>query len=506
LPRKKVEILFKSIYTKYLMSFIALLGLGFVAIAIIMNSILTNYSIDTKEDLMYQTAKIIYSGASTTMKSSGLSFSEAVEANKSGFLDSCEPLSGYSDSIIMLTDQNGGLLLCVGEGSKKITAETLEAETVKGIKENSDSYKYSSLDGLFEKRRFNYRYPVKDATTEGEPIIGMIILSSSSTNLMGIFEQISKIIVIASLWVFLAAIVAVYFITDRIITPLKDMSAAAASYSKGDFEVRVPVKGTDEIASLAEAFNTMAQSLKTLDTTRATFLSNVSHDLRTPMTSIQGFIDGILDGTIPADKQSYYLKVVSGEVKRLSRLVNSLLDISRMESGNLKLNKVGFDVCEVARLILISFEEKIDDKKLGIEFESDLDPSMVFADKDSIHQVLYNLTDNAIKFTPEGGTIKILIKDCGAKFNVTVHNTGIGIKREELAFVFDRFYKTDSSRGLDKTGTGLGLYIVKTKLEAHGEKITVDSDYGKFCEFEFTLTKLSQNDKSEEKQNTQERE
>lgn len=481
--------MFKSIYTKYLVSFIALLGLGFVAIAIIMSSILTGYSMDTKSDLMYQTANIVYTNIKSGMSKADTDFVQTVKENTAEFRSIFEPLSKYSDSIILVIDGEGNILLKTGEDAKTVKKSVLDKTVISDIVSGSKNYKYSTYGALFSGRRFNYSYPVRLSGQDEDKMVGAIILSSPSSSLAGIFEQITKIIIIASLWVFFAAVVAVYFITSRVTSPLKSMSEAAKSYSKGDFDVKVPVDGSDEIASLATAFNQMAESLKTLEDTRNTFLSNISHDLRTPMTSIQGFIDGILDGTIPPDKQRYYLKIVSGEVKRLSRLVNQLLDISRMESGNLKVNKIKFDVCEVARLILISFEEKIDDKKINIEFDADYDPSEVFADKDAIHQILYNLIDNAIKFTSESGTIKINIRDGGEKYLVSVYNTGLGIKAEELPRVFDRFYKTDSSRGLDKTGTGLGLYIVKTKLEAHGERITVSSEYGKYCEFVFTLLK-----------------
>ena len=305
-----------------------------------------------------------------------------------------------------------------------------------------------------------------------------------------VFEQIIKTVLIASLWVFLAAIIIVYFITDRITTPIKNINKAVKQYAKGNFDVRIPIQGEDEIANLAEAFNNMASDLSKLEKTRNTFFSSVSHDLKTPMTSIQGFIEGILDGTIPPEKHDYYLGIVLDEVKRLTRLVNSLLDITRMQSGNVKLNPEKFDVCEMARLILISFEEKIEELKLDIEFNCDDDPSFVFADKDAIHQVLYNIISNAMKFTPENGKLKIdITKDkANDKYNVSVYNSGIGIKEDELPFVFDSFYKADSSRGLDKTGTGLGMFIAKSKIEAHGEKIGVESQYEKYCRFYFTLS------------------
>ena len=265
------------------------------------------------------------------------------------------------------------------------------------------------------------------------------------------------------------------------------MSRAAKQYAAGKFDVRVPVRGSDEIAELAMAFNNMANSLATVEDQRRSFLANVSHDLRTPMTTIAGFIDGILDGAIPPEKQPYYLELIAGEVRRLSRLVASLLDISRIQAGDRKFTMTAFDICEMARQILISFEQRIDEKQLNIEFECDRDNMTVYADRDAIHQVLYNICDNAVKFTNPGGLYRINITAHDKKTYVSVFNEGQGIPEAELPYVFDRFYKSDKSRGLDKTGVGLGLYITKTIMDAHNEEIWVKSVWGEYCEFVFTL-------------------
>ena len=492
--------MFKSIFTKYMLSFIALLAVGFISISAVITSVITSYSIKSNQTSMFNIAKVIYTNINTVMKSENTSFSDAVSSNRDTFSQIIHQLSLYSDSQfeVIVADENGKIILIAGP-DESFFSETYSDEKYIDLEPQSDSgFKYSNLNGLFKTRRFNYYYPIYSSNeTQNSRYIGKIIISTSAGNIQGISEQILKIILFASLWIFIAAGIAVYFITNRITKPIKIMNSAAKSYSKGDFTTRVPISGTDEIAELSQTFNQMADSLSVLESTRNTFLSSVSHDLRTPMTSIQGFIDGILDGTIPPEKHTYYLNIVSSEVKRLSRLVNSLLDISRMESGNFKLQKTVFDVCEVARLILISFEEKIDIKKINIEFETDDDPSEVFADKDAVHQILYNLIDNAIKFTYENGNLKIYIKSTADKYTISVYNTGLGIKKEELPFVFDRFFKSDSSRGLDKTGTGLGLYIAKSKLEAHGEKISVKSEYQKDCEFVFTLKKKSAESKNE---------
>ncbi|MEG2118293.1 MAG: HAMP domain-containing sensor histidine kinase, partial [Clostridia bacterium] len=186
------------------------------------------------------------------------------------------------------------------------------------------------------------------------------------------------------------------------------------------------------------------------------------------------------------EKQDYYLEIISTEVRRLSRLVSTLLEISKMQSGDRKLTITRFNLSEKTRQILLSFEKKIDDKKIEIEFNNDSD-IFVSADTDAIHQVLYNLTDNAVKFTPQGGTLSITVQKHEKKAIVSVRNTGEGIPAEELPYLFDRFYKSDRSRGLDKAGTGLGLYIVKSTLNMHGEDITVASIQGQYTEFKFTL-------------------
>jgi signal transduction histidine kinase len=205
------------------------------------------------------------------------------------------------------------------------------------------------------------------------------------------------------------------------------------------------------------------------------------------MTTISGFVDGILDGTIPPEEQQRYLQTISSEVRRLSRLVNTLLEISRLESGK-GMQTLDFNVTETARQILISLMGKIDSKGLEVEFEGGDDDVFVLADPDTIHQVLYNLLDNAIKFTQEKGTISISITSKGKKALIKVRNTGEGIPEEELSHIFERFYKSDRSRGLDKTGTGLGLYIVKTILEKHGEEISEESVVGSYTEFRFGLS------------------
>ena len=270
------------------------------------------------------------------------------------------------------------------------------------------------------------------------------------------------------------------------------MSDATKQFAVGDFSYRVKVSGNDELAKLGTAFNEMAGALDTLESSRRSFVSNVSHELRTPMTSIGGFIDGILDGTIPRDKTDYYLKIVSDEIRRLSRLVVAMLNMSKIESGSFEMKPAKYDITDQIIHILLTFEQRIDEKNIEIQGLENLPCTYITADSDMIYQVIYNIFDNAVKFTNEGGYIRVDMMQTNDFIEVHIKNSGIGIKSDELSKVFERFYKVDKSRSLDAKGAGLGLYIVKMMVEMHGGSIWARSDDEKSAEFIFRLPKTCQ--------------
>jgi signal transduction histidine kinase len=291
-----------------------------------------------------------------------------------------------------------------------------------------------------------------------------------------------------ALVVFALAMVFSYICSVRLTKPLQEMATAVRRFGQGEFDVRVQDPGkTEEVAQLATAFNNMADSLAQSETRRQEFVANISHELKTPMTTISGFTDGILDGTIPPEKSREYLQVVSAETKRLARLVRKMLDISKLQS---KQNVVGheqFDLCEIMCQMLLSLEGKINARHLDMDVQMPEEPVKVWGEPDAITQVGYNLMDNAIKFSPEGGVIGLQIATKDGKAYVTVCNRGPTIPAEELPLIFDRFHKSDKSRSMDKDGVGLGLYIVKTILNNHKEDITVTSENG-VTSFTFTMT------------------
>ena len=272
-------------------------------------------------------------------------------------------------------------------------------------------------------------------------------------------------------------------------TEQESMSEAAKAMAKGDFSKRVPVTSDDEIGELAISFNGMTDSLSRLESTRRSFVANVSHELKTPMTTISGFIDGILDGTIKANEREYYLNIVSSEVKRLSRLVNNMLNIARLESEEFALKRERFDFFGLLCTIMIGQEKRIEKRSINVKGLEDLQSVTVCCDKDLIHQVVYNLVDNAIKFTNQGGEIVFSLSQDSENMVFTISNTGKGIPENELPFVFERFYKIDKSRSDVKESTGLGLYIAKMIVSAHKGKISVTSKENEFTTFKIILPK-----------------
>ncbi len=461
--------------------------ISFVALVAIITSTVNSYSESAKMELVKGSAKSVASYLEDRLFYTDLPFSSFVQSNRDDISSVMKVVTANSDDIkILITDTSGNIIHYTKGGVSQTNPgvsipKALIDDLVNGVKLNS-------LEGIFDEPHIICSVSVYNTNSY---VVGTVLVFSATVSLNDLLGAMIKTILLASLWIMLAALIAVYFISEKVIGPLKDMSRAAKSFAAGHFDVRVPVRGSDEVAELAVAFNNMAESLDNLETMRNTFMANVSHDLRTPMTTIAGFIDGIIAGAIPPDKHEYYLGVIANEVRRLSRLVASLLDISRMQAGDRKFNMAPFDICEMARQIIISFEQKIDTKKLEVEFECEDDNMTVRADRDAIYQILYNICDNAVKFSSEKAVLRVTImRYKEKKLLVSVYNEGQGIPPEDVPFVFERFYKSDKSRGLDKTGVGLGLFIAKTIILAHHQDIWVKSQYGKNCEFCFTLEEV----------------
>ena len=342
------------------------------------------------------------------------------------------------------------------------------------------------IQGLYEEERFVTAVPIVDSNGFG---VGIVIVSTPMVQVTQILQKFSDTYLFISVLVVLLAVVMMSVLARQQSKPLKDMAKTANAFGHGNLDARVQVdpKSSDEVQDLAIAFNNMASSLQQSEYQRQEFVANVSHELKTPMTTISGFVDGMLDGTIPQERHSHYMHLVSDETKRLSRLVRSMLDISRLQDQDIPEEKKSrFDLQELAGQVLITFEQKIDAKQLNVDVDFPAHPTYTRAGPDYITQVIYNLLDNAVKFCPEGGDLGMKIETGSSKLYVSISNSGETIPPNELALVFDRFHKLDKSRSQNRDGWGLGLYIVKTIVCRHGEDIAVTSQNG-VTTFTFTL-------------------
>jgi signal transduction histidine kinase len=393
-------------------------------------------------------------------------------------------LASLSDYRIAVASASGRVIASADGDSFSTDDGVISQAITEQIIRDGEGYFTDTLGNYYPYSMFTVGLPVKNRL---DGVSAIVFVSTSGENLYSLYFDIFRLITLSALLVFAVGIIFTLFVVRATAYPLHQMGDAARSYARGDFSARVKVKGKNEISELAETFNNMAASLEEYDKTRQDFLANIAHELRTPMTTVAGYIDGILDGTIPKEKEPEYLQVITEEVRRLSRLISSILYLSRMQSDKEPLVRSDINICELTGRVMLGFEHEVAKKNVTVDAEfADYD-IMVNADPDAIMRVVYNLFGNAVKFTNEGGTITVRIARRGHKAEVSIRNTGEGIAKEDLPYIFDRFFKGDKSRGIDMTGTGLGLSICKSILGMHGEEIYAASVEGEYAAFSFTL-------------------
>ncbi len=384
-------------------------------------------------------------------------------------------------------------LICNASGNVLLTSDerivgrvvTIPDEVSKTILSEGTVYEHrTDLGGTYDTKQFVVAVPVME-NEQSSNVIGMVVAVMEATELMEIWRSLIAMFFFTAAIILLLAFVASSLTSMRQTQPIQEMVQATRAYAAGNFDIRMQdADRNDEIGELASSFNAMADSLAETERQRRDFIANISHELKTPMTSIAGYTDGILDGTIPPEKERQYLQIISDESRRLSRLVRRMLDISQIQSKEMK--KEDFDICESMRLALLSMEQKIIERDLDVQADIPDDSVMVQGDNDLITQVIYNLLENATKFAAPDSTLYLGLKVNGEKALVTVCNSGTTIPAEEIPLLFERFHKSDKSRSEDKDGYGLGLYVVKTILEQHKEQISVTSENG-VTSFSFTM-------------------
>ena len=401
-----------------------------------------------------------------------------------------EIIGESAEAYLFFTDNDGSIL--IASNPEMLHGDTVdEAVLTKADSVDKNYHLFSTLDGVLAEKSY---ISVSEMRSERGGHSGYLFLCSSGEQLAEFKQQFWSNFLLSACVMLLCASVLTKLLMRRLTDPLQKVTDAAQRFGGGDLSVRVEgVEGEGEVADLARTFNRMAENIQSNDNSRGQFMGNIAHELRTPMTTIKGFVDGILDGTIPPDLQNHYLQLVSEETGRLARLIQNMLDLSKLESGEYQVNARMFNIWETVTGVALSAEQRINDGMIEIEGLTMDEKVLVYADPDLIHQVVYNLLDNAIKFTPAGGTIRFSVERLGPEVEIAIWNSGQGISPEALPYVFQRFYKEDRSRGLHARGAGLGLNICKVLVNLSGGQIRVESQQGEWCRFVFTLPSQAPN-------------
>lgn len=492
--------MFKTIFSRLVAIFILILIIGFAVTGTLLYYFLGDFVSDEKAETLTKAGEAINSYLSVYIENEGnpiarLYLSKILQlyssntkslifiVNKEGYIVESGPeLNSIRDDILKnLENISGRLRLPNVERHEEVIQKQ---QTTREIGDFNGLFKDTGYQWLTIQKPFKY----KVSNYPGD-ITGVIYLHTPIPEIQRARYLLFRFFMISVAVSIIISIVLVYVFSLKISKPLKEINRAAKVIAGGEFRQRLNIKSQDEIGELAKSFNQMVVALENLEEMRRGFIANVSHELRTPMTSIRGFIEGILDGTIPPEKHKEYLTIVRDETKRLNRLVNDLLDLAKMEAGEIKLTFKKFNINELIRRSIIKFESWILKKNIKIEASFEEEEIFVNADIDAIERVVYNLIHNAIKFTPDKGKIDINVWTQKDKVYVSIKDNGIGIPKEEVNLIWERFHKSDRSRSKDKSGTGLGLAITRNIINDHKQEIWVESEYGRGAKFTFTLEK-----------------
>lgn len=488
----------KSIFFKYFIVTIILVCLCFTLLGAVLFVMTANYSIEEQQNQLMHAAQNL-SKLTADMEQSPVELymnankSEEDERTFAGYLNILSIFSQSGERDIILVNASGDTgIWFTNTGEINMERRLVPIEVINQVKQTGVYKSTGTMGSLFSESRYTVGVPmISEKNTESNKVVsyvsGYLFVCSPAKSLTSMLTVVTQFYCIAVGVVLIISVILVFIGTRTQARPMREIRIALDNFSKGDFSRRVQVRGNDEVAQLCASFNEMADALEQVENSRRSFMANISHDLKTPLTSIVGFIDGILDGTIPQDRSAQYLKKVSTEMKRLSRLVYSILDVTRLEGGQVAISPMALDINEVVRQVMFSFERSIDKKEIHIDMPVD-EGLTVRADEDSVYRILTNLIGNAVKFTPIGGWISVTVERYQRQHAlIRVRNSGEGIAESELPHLFERFYKSDSSRGLDKEGTGLGLYIAKMLVTLNKGEIWAESTPGLYTEFAFTL-------------------
>ena len=463
----------KTLYLKFILAYVIFGIFGFVIITTFVPGM-------TREQLTREKANSLYAEATMIAENyaSGLYTNDTSLETVKLQLDM---LSLYLDSIIRIINPSGRMVL-----STDSPINVDDVVMIEGFDPTITAGSYYNVSTFFDSYQENMLNIIAPITSEYK-VRGYVVIHTSMASIEESCNSLLTISYITLGILFLLSLIILIFFTEIVYIPLRKITYATEQYASGNMHYEFQVESEDEIGYLAACLNYLAGEIARSEDDQKKFVANVSHDFRSPLTSVRGYLEAMLDGTIPPELHEKYLQIVLNETERLTKLTNSLLTLNNLNTKGILLDKTDFDINQVIRNTAASFEGTCKKRMIAIELILTGDVFYVNADMGKIQQVLYNLLDNAIKFSHHDSVIRIETSEKKSKLFVSVKDSGIGIPKDDLKMIWERFYKSDLSRGKDKKGTGLGLSIVKEILASHGEHINVISTEGVGTEFIFSL-------------------
>ncbi len=463
----------KTLYLKFILAYLIFGVFSFIMVATFASNMTMEQLKREKAETLYKEATLIADTYAADLYTNDISLDTVKHE--------LDALDVYLDSVIWIINPSGRMVI---DSSKPLNLN--EEIVIEGFDPTimSGSY-YTTGDffGSFSEEKLSVLAPI----TTGYKVRGYVAIHTSMTSMMKSKESLLSISYILMVLIFLLSMIILIFFTEFVYVPIRRITDATEQYASGNMHYEFTIDSDDEIGYLAAALQYMASEISKAEDNQKKFVANVSHDFRSPLTSIKGYLEAMIDGTIPGDKYEKYLGILLNETERLTKLTNSLLTLNNLNVRGVVLEKSVFDINQVIRDTAASAEVQLVNKEIRLDLVLTGDELFVEADMGKIQQVLYNLLDNAIKFSHQGGVIKIETTEKHSKVFISVKDNGIGIPKDSLKLIWDRFYKTDLSRGKDKKGTGLGLSITKEIISAHDEHINVISTEGVGTEFIFSL-------------------
>lgn len=466
----------KTLYLKFLLAYVIFGFFGFIAVATFVSNMTLEHLKREKADALYREATLIANTYASDLYSNQVSL-DAVKTQ-------LDALSTYLSSTVWIINPSGRIILDSAapvDIDNPIIIENFDPTITAG-----SYYTVGNFFQAFSEDTLSVFAPI----TSNFKVNGYVVIHMPMQSIQQSADSLLNISYILLVIMLLLSMIILFFFTEMVYIPLRKITQATEQYAAGNMHYQLQIDSVDEMGYLAAALSYMANEIAKSEDNQKKFVANVSHDFRSPLTSIKGYLEAMLDGTIPPEMHEKYLQIVLNETERLTKLTNGLLQLNNLNTKGMVLNKTEFDINQVIRNTAATFEGICKNKMIGIKLILTGEYLTVYADLDKIQQVLYNLLDNAIKFSHNDSIIKIETTEKSNKVLISVKDYGIGIPKESQKLIWDRFYKSDLSRGKDKKGTGLGLSIVKEIIHSHNENINVVSTEGVGTEFIFTLAKV----------------